>query len=157
MEDKRLMTFEELYNRRRAGRLAADDAAEILGVSTRTFRRRRARFEDEGEECLYDRRLDRISSDKIPASETMRALELFETRYFDCSVRHFHDAPVADRGLARGHDRPRPKLQSGGLVRPAPRRGAHRRKRPRRPLPGTMIAGTPRGTAGFRASGGIWS
>ena len=47
MEDKRLMTFEELYNRRQAGRLTADDAAEILGVSTRTFRRCRAGFEEE--------------------------------------------------------------------------------------------------------------
>lgn len=47
MEDKRLMTFEDLYNRRQAGRLTADDAAEILGVSTRTFRRCRAGFEEE--------------------------------------------------------------------------------------------------------------
>ena len=51
MEDKRIMTFEELYNRNRIGRLTADQAAEIQGVSTRTFRRWRARYEDE--ECLY--------------------------------------------------------------------------------------------------------
>ena len=139
MEDKRLMTFEELYNRRQAGRLTADDAAEILGVSTRTFRRWRARFEDEGEEGLYDRRLDRISSNKVPVDETMKVLELFETEYFDYSVRHFHDALVADHGFTRSYNWLRLKLQSSGLVRPAPRRGAHRRKRPRRPLPGMML------------------
>ena len=54
-EDKRFVTFEELNNRRRTGRLSAEDAAEILGVSTRAFRRWRARYKDEGEEGLYDR------------------------------------------------------------------------------------------------------
>ena len=61
MEGKRLMTFEGLYNRRRASRLTVDDVAEILRVSTRMFRRWRARCEDEGEECLYDHCFDRIS------------------------------------------------------------------------------------------------
>ena len=87
----------------------------------------------------------------------MKVLELFETQYFDCSVRHFHNALVADHGFTRSYDRLRMKLQSSGLVRPAPRRGAHRRKRPRRPLPGMMLARTLRGTAGFRASSGILS
>ena len=72
MEDKRFMTFEELCNRRRAGRLSTEDAAEMPGVSTRTFRRWCERYEDEGEEGLHDRRFDRISSSKVPADETKK-------------------------------------------------------------------------------------
>ena len=153
MEDKRLMTFEELHDRRRAARLSA----EMPGVSTRAFPRRRARYEDEGEEGLHDRRLDRISSNKDPADETMKVPELFETRYFDFSARRFHDALAADRGFARNCDRLRLKLRSSGLVRAEPSRSAHRRKRPRRPLPGMMLARTHRGTAGFLAPAGIRS
>ena len=122
MEDKRLMTFEELYNRRQAGRLTADDAAEMPGVSTRTFRRWRARFEEDGEEGLYDRRLDRISSNKIPVDATMKVLELFETRYFDYSVRHFHDALVADHDFTRSYIFSNPPLPLEFLlVRELPR------------------------------------
>ena len=149
MEDKRLMTFEELYNRRRAGRLTADGAAEILGVSTRTFRRWRAPFEDEGEEGLYDRRLVRISRNKLPADETMKMLELFEAQHFDCLARHIHDALVADHVFMWSYDPLRLKLQDSGPVRPAPHRSAHRRERPRRPLTGITLAKTirPLGTS----------
>ena len=52
----RLMKFEEIYGRTRRGALAQSEAAEILGVSERTFRRWRDRYEAEGAEGLYDRR-----------------------------------------------------------------------------------------------------
>ena len=51
-----LMKFEEIYGRTRRGALAQSEAAEILGVSERTFRRWRDRYEAEGAEGLYDRR-----------------------------------------------------------------------------------------------------
>ena len=41
----RLMKFEEVYGRTRCGVLGQAEAAEILGVSERTFRRWRDRFE----------------------------------------------------------------------------------------------------------------
>ena len=44
----RLMKFEEVYGRTRRGVLGQAEAAEILGVSERTFRRWRDRFEAEG-------------------------------------------------------------------------------------------------------------
>ena len=46
----RLMKFEEVYGRTRRGVLGQAEAAEILGVSERTFRRWRDRFEAEGAE-----------------------------------------------------------------------------------------------------------
>lgn len=107
------MTIEEFNNRRRAsavmsqgmaaffprvGRSGITGPTKRFSVSTRTFRRWRARHEDVGEVGLYEHRLDRISSNKVPAHETMKVLQLFETRYFDYSVRHSHDTLVADHG-----------------------------------------------------------
>ena len=49
----RLMKFEELYGRTLRGELSQAEAAEILGMSERTFRRWRDRFQADGAEGLY--------------------------------------------------------------------------------------------------------
>ena len=78
----RLMKFEEVYGRSCRGVLGQAEAAEILGVSERTFRRWRDRFEADGAEGLYDRRLGRVSARRAPIDEVARVLELFDTRYW---------------------------------------------------------------------------
>ena len=70
-----LMKFEEVYARTRVRRLSQAEAAEMLGMSERTFRRWRDRFEAEGAEGLYDRRLCRLSARRAPADEVARVLE----------------------------------------------------------------------------------
>ena len=152
----RLMKFEEVYGRTRRGVLGQAEAAEILGVSERTFRRWRDRFEAEGAEGLYDRRLGRLSARRAPVDEVARVLELFDTRYWDFTAKHFHEKLVAEHGSKRSYNWVRLTLQAygrrraaprrGGMRVPgrcrrraAPRRGAHRRKRPRRALPGMMV------------------
>ena len=135
----RLMKFEEIYGRTRRGALAQSEAAEILGVSERTFRRWRDRYEAEGAEGLYDRRLGRASARRAPADEVAQVLSLFDTRYWDFTARHFHEKLVADHGCERSYNWVRLTLQVHGRTRAAPRRGAHRRKRPRRALPGMML------------------
>ena len=62
MQGLRLMEFEEVCGRTHRGVLSRGEAAEILGVSERTFRRWRDRYEAEGAEGLYDRRLGRASA-----------------------------------------------------------------------------------------------
>ena len=135
----RLMKFEEVYGRTRRGVLGQAEAAEILGVSERTFRRWRDRFEAEGAEGLYDRRLGRLSARRAPVDEVARVLELFDTRYWDFTAKHFHEKLVAEHGCERSYNWVRLTLQAYGRRRAAPRRGAHRRKRPRRALPGMMV------------------
>ena len=135
----RLMKFEEVYGRTRRGVLDQAEAAEILGVSERTFRRWRDRFEADGAEGLYDRRLGRLSARCAPVDEVARVLELFDTRYWDFTAKHFHEKLVADHGCKRSYNWVRLTLQAYGRRRAAPRRGAHRRKRPRRALPGMMV------------------
>ena len=110
--------------------LSQGEAAE--GVSERTFRR--WRYEAEGAEGLYDRRLGRVSARRADVDEVAQVLELFDTRYRDFNARHFHEKLVACHGVQRSYVRL--TLQAHGRVRAAPRRGAHRRKRPRRALPG---------------------
>ena len=112
---------------------------QILGVSERTFRRRRDRYEAEGAEGLYDRRLGRASARRAPVDEVMLVLELFDTRYWDFTAKHFHEKLVADHGFKRSYNWLRLSLQAHGRRRAAPRRGAHRRKRERRALPGMML------------------
>ena len=135
----RLMKFEEVYGRSCCGVLGQAAAAEILGVSERTFRRWRDRFEADGAEGLYDRRLGRVSARRAPIDEVARVLELFDTRYWDFTAKHFHEKLVAEHGCGRSYNWVRLTLQAYGRRRAAPRRGAHRRKRPRRALPGMMV------------------
>lgn len=66
-------------------------------------------------------------------------LGLYEERYGGFTVKHFHEQLVKRHNYKLGYTVTRLSLQSAGLVRPAPRRSAHRKKRPRRPLPGMML------------------
>ena len=53
------MRFEELYARRQCRALMMADAAEMLGITERTFRRWSTRYEAEGAAGLEDRRFGR--------------------------------------------------------------------------------------------------
>ena len=135
----RLMKFEEVYERSLGRRLSQSEAALVLGVSERTFRRWRDRFEAEGAEGLYDRRLGKVSARRVAVDTVMEVLELFDTRYWDFTAKHFWEKLVEEHGFTRSYNWVRLMLQAHGRKRAAPRRGAHRRKRPRRALPGMMV------------------
>ena len=78
-----------------------DAAISILGVSERTFRRWRDRYEAEG---LYDRRLGRVSARRAAVDTVARVLELFETRYRDFTAKHFHEKLVAEHGFGLSYN-----------------------------------------------------
>ena len=139
LQEVRLMKFDDLYSRRTAGKLTQEQAAEILGISVRTMRRWEERYEAEGAEGLYDRRLGRLANNRVPADTAMEMLELFDTRYWDYTPKHFHEKLVAHHGFTKSYNWVRLTLQRHGRVQPAPRRGAHRRKRARRPMVGMML------------------
>ena len=139
LQGLRLMKFEDVYGRCYRGDLSQAAASEILGMSERTFRRWRERYEAEGAEGLYDRRLGRVSARRAPVDEVMRVLELFETRYPDFTAKHFHEKLVCEHGFGLSYNWLRLSLQAHGKIKPASRRGAHRRKRPRRPVVGMML------------------
>jgi transposase len=139
LQEIRQMRFEELYERRRGGRLTQEEAAEILGVDVRTFRRWSRRYEVQGAAGLADRRLGRLSARRAPVDQVMQVLGLFETRYVGFTVKHFHEKLVELHGLKRSYTWVKKTLQGAGKVARAKRRGAHRRKRARKPWVGMML------------------
>ena len=139
MQRRRRMKFEELFERRQAGQLSQEDAARVLGVSVRTFRRWEGRYGAEGGDGLLDRRLDRVAGNRIPADTVAEVLELYDTMYHDYTAKHFHEKLVDEFGFGFSYNWLRVKLQDEGRTRKARRRGAHRRKRPRKPMPGMML------------------
>lgn len=64
---------------------------------------------------------------------------LYESRYTGWTVKHFHERRHAEHGGTRSYTWTKNRLQAAGQVARARRRGAHRKKRPRKPLPGMMV------------------
>jgi transposase len=122
-----------------AAELNQIEAAELLGIDERTFRRWRQRFEDDGEAGLLDRRLGKASGRRVPIDREHEVEALYRERYSGFTAKHFHEHLVARHNFAWSYTWTKTFLHSKGLLEKAKRRGAHRRKRPRRPLPGMML------------------
>jgi transposase len=133
------MRFEELLERFEGGSLSHAEAASALGVSERTLRRWRQRYEDEGADGLLDRRLGQRSPRRAPEDELERMRALYQQHYQGFTIKHFHEKLAKRHGYKLGYTTTRLYLQKTGTVAPAPRRGAHRRKRPRRPMRGMLL------------------
>jgi transposase len=134
-----MIKFLSILSRYEAAEFSQLEAAELLGVGERTFRRWRQRFEDDGEAGLLDRRLGKASGKRVPVDREIEVEQLYRTRYAGFTAKHFHEHLTRDHGFGWGYTWTKTFLQSKGLLERAKRRGAHRRKRPRRPLPGMML------------------
>jgi hypothetical protein len=66
-------------------------------------------------------------------------LGLYRDKYADFTVKHFHEQLVKRHNYRLGYTVTKLALHAAGLVRPAPKRSAHRKKRPRRPLKGMLL------------------
>jgi transposase len=133
------MRFSSLLDRTVAKELTQEAAAEVLGINVRTFQRWAERFEAEGDDGLVDRRMGRPSSKRAPEQELERMLGLFRDKYADFTVKHFHEQLQKRHDYVLGYTVTKLALHAAGLVRKAPKRSAHRKKRPRRPLPGMLL------------------
>jgi transposase len=134
-----MQKFRDVLSRWEAGALSMMEAAEVLGMSERQFRRYRDRFEEDGEGGLRDRRLGTPSPKRVPAAEVSRVLALYGELYRGWNVKHFHEHLVRDHGFCWGYTWVKTQLHTAGLVDRAKRRGAHRRKRERKPCAGMML------------------
>jgi transposase len=134
-----MMKFLSILSRYEAAEFSQLEAAELLGVGERTFRRWRQRYEEDGEAGLLDRRLGKASGKRVPIEREVEVEALYRGRYSGFTAKHFHEHLVRDHHFAWGYTWTKTFLHSRGLLERAPRRGAHRRKRPRRPLAGMML------------------
>jgi transposase len=138
-ETERMMKVQEVILKAMAGSLKWWEAAEIIGISDRTMRRWRERYEREGYDGLYDYRKGQPSPKKLPVKTLERVLELYRERYFDFNVRHFHEKLREEHGLEISYTWVKLALQTAGLVKKRNRRGTHRRRRPRRAMAGMLL------------------
>ena len=115
------------------------EAAEIIGVSDRTMRRWRERLEEHGYDGLTDRRKGKQSQRRVPVKTCEEVLGLYQERYFDLSAKHFHEKLKEEHAIELSYTWVKQALQGAGLVERRRRRGPHRRRRERRPLPGMLL------------------
>jgi transposase len=139
LENRRMSKFKDVFGRWTKKQLSGSDAAEILGMSERSFRRYRHRYEEEGEGGLSDKRLGKASAKGVPADRVAWMLDQYRTHYRGWSVKHFHEHLQKRYRFHWGYTWTKTQLQAAGLVERAKLRGAHRRKRPRKPCVGMML------------------
>jgi len=138
LQEIRKMRFEEAYEGWNEGRLTQAEAARILGVCERSFRRYMVSYEADGLDGLIDRRLEQTSNRQAPVDEVMAMTDEYRCRYMGWNVKHFHSW-YQRTGGTRSYTWVKKHLQKAEWVPKAEKRGAHRKRRERSALPGMMI------------------
>jgi transposase len=136
---ERAMKVQEVILRAMAKKITWWQAAEIIGISDRQMRRWRERYEEFGYDGLFDRRQGKPSPKRVPVAQVEQVLGLYRDRYFDLNVRHFHEKLHSDHAIELSYTWVKLALQGAGLVGRGRKRGVHRKRRPRRPLPGMLL------------------
>jgi transposase len=136
---ERSMKVQEVILRALAKKITWWQAAEIIGISDRQMRRWRERYEEFGYDGLFDRRRGKPSPKRVPLATVERVLGLYREKYFDLNVQHFHEKLREEQGLELSYTWVKLALQGAGLVARGRKRGVHRKRRPRRPLPGMLL------------------
>jgi transposase len=136
---ERAMKVEEVIFRALNKQITFWQAAHIAHISPRHLRRLYERYRRFGFDGLYDRRKGRPSPKRVPWAVVEQVLCLYREKYFDFSVRHFHEKLRAEHGIAHSYTCIKRLLQGAGLVARRRKRGPHRRKRERRPMIGMLL------------------
>ena len=136
---ERAMKVQEVILRAMAKRITWWQAAEILGMTERSLRRWRWRWQQYGYDGLFDRRRGRPSPRRVPVETVQEVLRLYQERYADFNVRHFHEKLREEHSIHLSYTWVKLALQGAGLVRKGRKRGVHRKRRKRRPLAGMLL------------------
>ena len=136
---ERMMKVQEVILRAMAKKISWWQAAEIIGLSDRQMRRLHWRYREFGYDGLLDRRVGKPSPKRVPLALVEQVLALYQEKYFDLNVRHFHEKLREQHAIRLSYTWVKKALQGAGLVRRERKRGVHRRRRERRPLPGMLL------------------
>jgi len=133
------MKLQDVILKAIAKKISWMEAAEIAGVSDRTMRRIKERYEQFGYNGLFDQRRGKRSVHRIPMATAEKVLALYQEKYFDLNVRHFQEKLRDQEQIELSYTWVYQALVGAGLVQKRRRRAPHRRRRPRRPLPGMLL------------------
>lgn len=137
---ERTMKMREVIMRAVSRELTWIQAADILGLSGRTMRRWKAKFDYAGMEGVVDGRTRGHGSPRRVRREELESLlRLYRTRYQGLNVRHFCSIARREHGLVWSYSFVRQALQVAGLVKKRRPRGRHRLRRPPRECFGEML------------------
>jgi transposase len=136
---ERAMKVQDVILRAMAKSLTWWEAAEIIGISDRSMRRWKQRYLEHGYDGLWDRRRGKPSPKRVPLKVAEEVLQLYGEKYADLNVRHFHEKLREAHGIELSYTWVKLALQGAGLVKKGRKRGVHRKRRPRRPLPGMLL------------------
>lgn len=131
--------FEEAYQGWTQKIFNQQEAARLLGVSERTFRRYLTEYKEEGLQGLIDHRLEQISHRRAPVDEIMRLTDLYRSHYQGWNAKHFFSFYRRKHQGKRSYTWVKVALQKEGLIAKEDKRGAHRKRRERTPMSGMMI------------------
>jgi len=134
-----MMKLQDVLLKAMAKKITWWEAAEIIGVTDRTMRRWRERLEEHGYDGLGDRRKGRPSPKRVPLATVEEVLRLYREVYGDLNIRHFREKLGEEHGVHLSYTWVQQALQGAGLVARRRKRGPHRRRRVRRPLPGMLL------------------
>jgi len=138
-ETERMMKLQDVILKAMARKLTWIQAAEIAGMSVRNMQRKRQSYQEHGYDGLFDQRRGKRSIHRVPMATAERVLGLYRDKYPDFNVRHFHEKLKETEGIQLSYSWVKQALQGAGLVARRRKRGPHRRRRPRRPMPGMLL------------------
>src|SRR5246500_2909696 len=136
---ERAMKVQEVILRAMARKITWYQAAQILGFTDRHLRRIRERYEEFGYDGLFDRRRGQPSPKRVPLPTVEAVLSLYREKYFDLNVSHFHEKLKTEHQIDLSYTWVKAAFQGAGLVARTRKRGVHRKRRERRPLPGMLL------------------
>jgi transposase len=136
---ERMMKLQDILLKAMAKKITWLEAAEVAGVTDRTMRRIRERYQEFGYDGLFDQRKGKRSIHRIALETAEEVLRLYKEVYFDLNMRHFHEKLKEQHQITVSYTWVQQALQGAGLVARRRKRGPHRRRRPRRSMSGMLL------------------
>lgn len=116
LQETRMSRFEDALEGWQSGCMRQSEAALLLGVCDRTFRRQIARYKVDGLEGLIDKRISQLSQRRAPVDEVVRIVELYRRDYKGWNVKHFRRWCQREHGGKRSYMWVKKTLQAHGAV-----------------------------------------
>jgi len=133
------MKLQDVILKAMAKKITWMEAAEIAGVTDRTMRRIKQRYQDFGYNGLFDQRRGKRSVHRVPLETAEKVLALYQEQYFDLNVRHFCEKLRDEHDIQLSYTWVYQALVGAHLVQKRKKRAPHRRRRARRPLSGMLL------------------